>query len=197
MQDLVGFVLAGLALTGSPGPNTLSLAAVGAAYGFRRGILYMIGLLAGMVLVMAITATGLGGLMLAIPGVAPVVTALAVAYFLYLAWKIASAPPLERTSDIDRAPSFRGGVFLSLVNPKAYAAMAALFSGFVLFATNAEIDLAAKVVALAAIIALVNVFWLSAGSALTTLFRDPRASRVINIGFAVLLLASLAFALAM
>ena len=197
MQDLVGFVFAGLALTGSPGPNTLSLAAVGAAYGFRRGILYMIGLLAGMVLVMAITATGLGGLMLAIPGVAPVVTALAVAYFLYLAWKIASAPPLERTSDIDRAPSFRGGVFLSLVNPKAYAAMAALFSGFVLFATNAEIDLAAKVVALAAIIALVNVFWLSAGSALTTLFRDPRASRVINIGFAVLLLASLAFALAM
>ena len=195
MQDIIGFVLAGLALTGSPGPNTLSLAAVGAAYGFRRGILYMGGLFAGMLLVMAITATGLGGLMLAIPGVAPIVTVIAAAYFLYLAWKIAAAPPIDDAGARRNQPSFGGGVLLSLVNPKAYAAMAALFSGFVLFAASTRLDLAAKILALALIIALVNALWLVAGSSLTVLFRDPRASRVINIGFAVLLLASLTFAL--
>ncbi|PTW62663.1 threonine/homoserine/homoserine lactone efflux protein [Breoghania corrubedonensis] len=194
MQDLLGFVFAGLALTGSPGPNTLSLAAVGAAYGFRRGILYMAGLFVGMLIVMAVIATGVGGLMLTVPGVAPLVTALAAVYFLYLAFKIATAPPIDAPDRERRAPSFQGGVFLSLVNPKAYAAMAALFSGFQLFSASTELDLTAKIIALGAIIALVNALWLSAGSALTALFRDPTASRAINIGFAVLLLASLAFA---
>jgi threonine/homoserine/homoserine lactone efflux protein len=36
-DELLGFVLAGLALTGSPGPANLGLAAAGAAFGVRRG----------------------------------------------------------------------------------------------------------------------------------------------------------------
>jgi hypothetical protein len=33
VEGLLGFVLASFALAGSPGPNTLSLAAIGAAFG--------------------------------------------------------------------------------------------------------------------------------------------------------------------
>ena len=33
MDGLLGFAVAGFALAGSPGPNTLSLAATGAAFG--------------------------------------------------------------------------------------------------------------------------------------------------------------------
>ena len=65
MEALAGFLLAGLALTGSPGPNTLSLAATGAAFGVRRGIAYMIGLVLGMIGVMAIVASGVAALLLA------------------------------------------------------------------------------------------------------------------------------------
>jgi threonine/homoserine/homoserine lactone efflux protein len=36
MDGVLGFVLAGIALTGSPGPATLSLAASAAAFGARR-----------------------------------------------------------------------------------------------------------------------------------------------------------------
>ena len=56
MQDLPAFLLAGLALVGSPGPATLSIAATGAAFGQRRGLAYMAGILAGLAVVMAITA---------------------------------------------------------------------------------------------------------------------------------------------
>ena len=42
-KGLLGFVLAGFALAGSPGPATLSLAATGAAFGARRGLGYMTG----------------------------------------------------------------------------------------------------------------------------------------------------------
>jgi threonine/homoserine/homoserine lactone efflux protein len=51
-------------------------------------------------------------------------------------------------------------------------------------------------VALAAVIAAVNIAWLLSGAALTRFFREPRANRAINITFAVLLLASLGAALA-
>ena len=39
-----------------------------------------------------------------------------------------------------RPPSFLGGFGLSLVNPKGYAAMAALFSGFVLLRERLALD---------------------------------------------------------
>jgi len=195
VESVLGFVLAGLALAGSPGPATLSLAATGAAFGARRGLGYMSGIVIGMVVVMGVVATGVVGILLALPGAAPVVTAMAAAYFVYLAFRIATAPPLSERTGQHRRPSFAGGIFLSLVNPKGYAAMAALFSGFLLIRGHPEQDVAAKMVVLAAIIAAVNVAWLFAGAALTRFFRDPRTNRLINVTFAVLLLASLAFVL--
>jgi threonine/homoserine/homoserine lactone efflux protein len=195
VEGLLGFVLAGIALAGSPGPATLSLAATGAAFGTRRGLGYMAGIVIGMVAVMGIIATGVVGFLLALPGTTPVVAALAAAYFAYLAFRIATAPPLTESAQQRRQPSLGGGVFLSLVNPKGYAAMAALFSGFVLIPERLELDVAAKVTTLVAIIVAVNMAWLIAGAALTRFFREPGTNRAINVAFAVLLVASVAFAL--
>jgi len=196
MQDLLGFIVAGFALAGSPGPNTLSLAATGAAFGARRGLAYMAGLNAGMLAVMAITASGMIGILLAVPGARPAVTAVAAGYFVYLAWRIATAPPIGQDAGDRRQPPFLAGVTLSLVNPKAYAAMSALFSGFVLVPGRIGPDIAAKIGTLVAVVAIVNIAWLASGAVLTRFFRDPRASRAINLGFAALLLASVGLALA-
>jgi threonine/homoserine/homoserine lactone efflux protein len=195
MDGLLGFLLAGLALVGSPGPATLSLAATGAAFGARRGLGYMAGIVIGMIAVMAVAATGAMGVVLALPGATPVVIAASAAYFAYLAVRIATAPPLAGGAGQGRRPSFGGGLFLSLVNPKGYAAMAALFSGFVLVRERIVLDAAAKAVLLLAIMSAVNMAWLLAGTALTRLFRAPRANRVVNLAFAVLLIASVATAL--
>jgi threonine/homoserine/homoserine lactone efflux protein len=195
MEGLLGFLLAGFALAGSPGPATLSLAATGAAYGARRGLGYMTGIVVGMLPVMGITMTGVLGVLLAVPGAAPAVAAMATAYFVYLAFRIATAPPLAERTDRHREPSFAGGLFLSLVNPKGYAAVAALCSGFVLVRERFELDAAAKVIVMVTITAAVNVAWLFAGAALTRFFREPRTNRAINVTFAVLLVASVAFAL--
>src|SRR5262245_55316992 len=125
---LLAFIGAGLALAGSPGPNTMSLAAAGAAYGARRSIGFMIGLAVGMLVVMIVVATGVVGMLLTVPGVAPVAAIAAVLYFVYLAWKIATAPPLSERTAMGPAPSAFAGLTLSLVNPKGYAAMLALFA---------------------------------------------------------------------
>jgi len=197
MEGLLAFVLAGLALTGSPGPATLSLAATGAAFGARRGLVYLAGIVAGVVVVMALTATGVTGLVLTLPGAAPVVATLAAGYVVYLAWRIATAPPLAAAAAAAgaRAPSLAGGFFLALANPKAYAAMAALFSGFVLVRERPEADALLKALILLALMIVVDLVWLLAGAALARAFRDHRMSRAINLAFALLLIASVGFAL--
>jgi threonine/homoserine/homoserine lactone efflux protein len=45
------------------------------------------------------------------------------------------------------------------------------------------------------LIGVVNVVWLFSGVLLTRAFRDPRTNRIVNIAFAVALLASAVLAL--
>lgn len=191
---LPGFILAGFALAGSPGPANTVLAAAGAAFGLRRSLWLATGIITGVLTVMALTATGLSGLILALPGVAPVAYILGVAYMAYLAWKIATAPPLSETENTARPPSFGGGFFVGAGNPKTFAAVAALHSGFVLSPGNVQLEVLLKLACLAPILAIVNIVWLLLGAALTRCFRDPKANRLINISFAVLLILSLAVA---
>jgi threonine/homoserine/homoserine lactone efflux protein len=70
-----------------------------------------------------------------------------------------------------------------------------LFSSFVLIKERLALDVAAKIIVLAAVIALANIAWLIAGAALRRVFRDPRTNRIVNVTFAVLLIASVAAAL--
>ncbi len=195
MHDLPGFLLAALVLTGSPGPANLSLVAAGAAFGAHRCLGYVSGLVMGMVLVMTMTATGVVGVLLASPEVAPLIGGVAVAYFVTLAFRIALAPPMAESDLRQPAPSIVGGIILSLFNPKAYAAMAALFSGFVLMPEHLEVDAIAKIAILTPMVLLVQGLWLVSGAAFTRLFRQPRSSRMINLGFATVLLLSLALSL--
>lgn len=190
-NDLIPFLIASFALIASPGPNTLTIAASGAAFGSRRSLPIMAGLVSGMVIVMAMTATGLAGLVLTVPGAIPVVSGLVVAYFVYLAFRIATAPPLGKNQDGRRPPSFSGGLTICIANPKAYAAMTAVFSGFLLVHDSPMADALAKIGLLTVMIILVNIAWLLTGVALTRLFRDPRANRSINLAFAGMLLATL------
>ena len=194
MDALPGFLLAAVALAGSPGPATLSLTATGAAFGARRGLLYLAGIVIGMVAVMAVVASGMVGLVLAVPVAVPVVATAAAAYFLYLAWCIATAPPIDHQMASRRPPGFATGFLLSLVNPKGYAAMAALYSGFVLEQARVALDIALKMALLLAIMVVVNVAWLTAGASLSKLFRRPRTNRAINVAFAVLLVLSVLLA---
>jgi threonine/homoserine/homoserine lactone efflux protein len=148
-----------------------------------------------MVAVMAITASGVVGLLLAAPGASPVVAVAAAAYFIWLAWRIATAPPLGEEAGQRRPPSLAGGLALSLVNPKGYAAMAALFSGFVLLHDRLALDVGLKIALLTVLITAVNIAWLMSGALLTRFFREPRSNRIINVVFALLLLGSVPLAI--
>lgn len=194
MDATLLYLLTSLALVGSPGPNTMSLTAIGAAFGTRRGMAYMIGLDLGMVAVVALVASGLWAVVLSWPGIAPAVTVAASAYLLYLAFRIATAPPISRTEAPGRAPGISAGVLLSLTNPKAYVAVAAVVSRFTLLPGRPVADELAKGGLFLALVVIVNVLWLASGSLLARAVTDPRVGRWVNLTFAAVLVLSVAAA---
>jgi threonine/homoserine/homoserine lactone efflux protein len=191
MADSLGLLLlAAFALMGSPGPATISLTAAGSAFGVSRSIGYLIGIIAGTIVVLLMIAAGLGSVVLAVPGVLPVVTALAALYILYLAYKIATAPVQPEAETERKAPSVAGGLLLAATNPKAFAAIGAVYASVALVPESPARDAAAKVVALTVVIVIVNTAWLFIGASVPGLLRRPRIARAVNVSLAILLVLS-------
>jgi threonine/homoserine/homoserine lactone efflux protein len=189
-DELLAFILVGTALMGSPGPATLSLAATGAAFDIRAARNYLFGLTIGAMLVVIGVAAGIFAAIIAIPNAAEVLSVIAIAYLGYLAFKIATAPPVGEPSSPTDGPGFMTGFILNLSNPKAYAAFAALFSGFQLIPESPVQSTYLQVFVCFAILCVVNPAWLYAGNTLRHMLRNEKTSRRVNIGFAVLLVAS-------
>lgn len=184
MVEWVSLLVAATVVMGSPGPSTVSATAVGASFGFRRALGYVSGLVLGTVAVLLVVEAGVLGLLMSVPAATPVLTAVSVAYILYLAWRIATAPPLSRHEAVTSVPSFAAGFGLAIFNPKAYFAISAVVAGAPL------VGAAPKTALLVVMIVLIHLVWLSVGSTLARFLYDPAASRVANVTLAAALVAS-------
>jgi threonine/homoserine/homoserine lactone efflux protein len=188
-------VLTSLAIMGSPGPATISLVAAGSSYGLRRSLAYLVGIVAGTALVLVAVATGITAALLAVPAARAVLLAVSAVYILWLAYHVATAPPLAAQTAASEAPSLAGGTLLGVANPKAWVAIAAVFASSHL-AGSATADAGAKVAILIPMIVLINGAWLVGGAALAPLLRDPHRSRIANVTMAVVLVVATALAVA-
>lgn len=191
---MLTFALAVFFLIITPGPGVLSLAGVGAAFGFRHGSRYLAGLFVGTNLVSLAVITGLAAVMLADPRVRTVFYLISVAYLLYLAFRIAFAG--SKLAFIERAapPGIKGGILLQAVNPKAYAVNTALFSGFAFLPDAPAMEMVLKLLILNVIWIAIHFFWLWAGITLRRLELPEKTQRTINIGMAASMLIVVALA---
>lgn len=183
----MALIVASAVVMGSPGPSTISVTAMGAAFGFRRSLKYAFGLISGTLCVLLAVAGGVVALLLTIPLAGQALEAISVLYILYLAFKIATAPPLEARGEQRTAPAFLGGFVLAVANPKAWLAIAAVLAGTTVVVEDAGMDALVKIVLLSAMIAIIHIVWLFTGASLSRMLHDPRSSRVINVSLAVLL----------
>lgn len=187
-RPLAALLLASTVVMGSPGPSTISLTAVGASFGIRRSLPYAAGLVAGTVAVLLAVAAGVVALVTSVPHGALVLGVLSAAYILYLAVKIATAPPLGGRDGAATAPGFLGGLGLAIANPKAYVAIAAIF------AADPGLDAVVKTTVLSGMVVLIHFCWLLAGASLSRWLHDPVAARIINLVMAATLVAVTAIA---
>lgn len=189
--DLAGFALAGFAVTFSPGPTTIAMTAVGSAFGLSRAWAFLTGSAGGTIAVMLAVAAGLASLLLGNPPLATGFAILSAAYILYLALRIATAPPPRAASAGATPPGLVSGLILATTNPKAWLAIGALFGGATPPSTAHPADVVARAAIMAVLITLSHISWALAGASFARLLRQPLVSRIVNLILAALLVASM------
>jgi threonine/homoserine/homoserine lactone efflux protein len=185
---------AALAIMGSPGPSTISLVGASVAYGVRRSTAYCLGLIAGTIVVLLAAATGVTVVLFAVPALRWALIVAATAYILWLAYHLATAPPLTEQTRAERHPRLIDGLVLGVINPKAWIAITAVFASARL-ADTALVDAALKIPLLAAVVVGIHAVWLFAGRLMVPVMRRPRLSRAVNVALAVLLVVASLLAL--
>ncbi|MER8463614.1 LysE family translocator [Mesorhizobium sp. M1396] len=193
-RQLLALVLAATVVMGSPGPATISVTAVGAAFGLRHSLGYACGIILGTIAVLLVVATGVMAVLTSMPKLAPLLAVASAAYILYLAFKIATAPPLAARAAEASRPTLVAGFLLAVANPKAYVAIAAVFAGASSKQGVAEIGPWLGLTVLALMIVAIHAVWLVAGAAFARFLRQPATSRIVNLVFAGTLVLTTALA---
>jgi threonine/homoserine/homoserine lactone efflux protein len=176
----------------TPGPNNVLLLASGVNFGFSRTVPHMLGISAGVVVMLLIVGLGVGQILTANATVYLVLRVLSVAYLLWLAWRIANSGPVSAPGegDANRPMTFVEAVLFQWINPKAWA-MALTATTAYTVPSNYKPSL----ITMALVFGVVNVpsvgAWAGFGVALRTVLQNPRTLRLFNIAMALVLVASL------
>lgn len=188
------FVAAVFLLLITPGPGVLSIAGVGAGFGWRAGAGYLAGLCAGSNLVGVFVVSGLAAIVLSIPWLRTVLMIASVGYLTWLAAKIAFSGTRVGFIEAARPPGFIDGLTLQMINPKAYVVNTALFTGFAFWPASLMTETLLKFAIINLIWVPIHLGWLGFGVALRRLELPHRAQRAINIAMALAMLGAVALA---
>lgn len=188
LSGLVTLLASAAVLMASPGPTTVSITATAAAFGLRHSFGYWAGINLGTILVLLAVALGATALLHEVPRLSFIVSLAATLYMLYLAWRIATAPPLSQVAAAGEAPGWLAGLSLAVANPKAYLAIGAVYAQSTLLAGRPLSDALLKCSVLTLAIIAIHTLWALAGASLTRILSHPLAARVLNIGLACLLI---------
>ncbi|WP_447555258.1 LysE family translocator [Vreelandella sp. EE22] len=177
-----------MSMTLTPGPNNLMLTASGANFGVRRTLPHMGGILGGCFCLYLAIALGLGVLFERIPILQMALRWAGSAYLLYLAYKIATAPPpnLNDTKARGAPLTFWQAALFQLANPKAWVLGLALIAGFLPDKGPALIN-AVILVGFAELVALpCLLIWAIFGVAIGRFIKTDGAWRAFNITMGLL-----------
>ncbi|GAA5171887.1 MULTISPECIES: LysE family translocator [Halomonadaceae] len=170
-----------ISMTLTPGPNNLMLTASGANYGYWRTLPHILGIVAGCFVLFSAIALGLGLLFERFPLFQTLLKIIGSAYLLYLAWKIASAPPPDlRLRGEGRPLTFWQAAAFQFANPKAWVMGLALMAGFLPEQGSTWVD-ALLLAGFAELVALPCIsLWAGFGMAVGRHLKSARAWRIFN-----------------
>lgn len=136
LNTLLLFALASLALTATPGPDMLLIAARSVAQGRRAGFVTYLGVATGAFIHAILLALGLSKLFLAVPYAYDVVRYAGAAYLAWLAWQAFTAKDAPQEGEapgkaVGTVVMFRQGMLSNVLNPKVALFFLALFPQFI------------------------------------------------------------------
>lgn len=186
-QTIISLVIFLFPLAYSPGPGNMFFAANSARFGFRETVPANIGYHIATWIVTAAIGFGLIGTLEKFPHIFTVLKIAGSFYVFWIAWKLVRAGTLKG-NEVAKAATFKDGVILLILNPKAYVIIALMFTQF--------LD-QPKMGALAAIVLITTVFtfnnmvafsiWALIGNRIAGYFRTPDSAEKLNVTFGAIL----------
>ena len=192
---MINFAIAVFFLIITPGPGVLSVAGVGAAFGFKSGVRYITGLFFGTNLVALAVVSGLATIVLSNNLLRLFLMLCSSSYLLFLAYRIALSGAMISFSKAERKPGIIDGIFLQLVNPKAYAVNTAMYTGFLIYPNTIALEIVVKFIIMNLIWFPIHLFWLFLGVYLKNLNLASKLQYKINLLMAVALVLVVILAL--
>ena len=191
---MINFAIAVFFLIITPGPGVLSVAGVGAAFGFKSGVRYITGLFFGTNLVALAVVSGLATIVLSNNLLRLFLMLCSSSYLLFLAYRIALSGSTISFSKAERKPGIIDGIFLQLVNPKAYAVNTAMYTGFLIYPNTIALEIVVKFIIMNLIWFPIHLFWLFVGVYLKGLNLSAKLQFKINLlmAFALVVVVILA-----
>lgn len=177
MEALLPLALFAFVSSITPGPNNIMLTSSGVLFGFVRSIPHMLGVTLGFGVLLALSAAGIGSLILVVPSIHVILKTLGSGYLLYLAWQLRRISINQDVSASSKPMSFIGAALFQFVNPKAWV-MA--ISGSSAFLPPIQ-PISLSILVFCLVFCAVNLpcvsVWAGAGAALRRYLAEPRWQR--------------------
>ena len=183
-------ILFALVTTITPGPNNTMLLASGVNFGFRRTLPHILGISAGVALLMLSVGFGLGEAFRRFEVLYTVLKVLSVVYLLYLAWKIGTSGEMQVKKGERRPMRFHEAIAFQWVNPKAWMMVLTAATTIHLSA-----DFGINALLMAVLFYVIGLpcicLWAAFGTAMRRALSNPVWLRTFNIAMALMLVATL------
>jgi threonine/homoserine/homoserine lactone efflux protein len=189
MDRLVALLAFAFVSTVTPGPNNVLLWASGAAFGMRRTWPHVLGTALGVGGMAILVSAGVGALVTTVPGLALVMKVAGSIYLLYLAWQVAGAAALRRTSTA-RPMSVLRAIGFQLVNPKVWIVAVGAVTTFRPPDLPIALGSALVTVAMMAMTIPTALLWVVAGDVINRFIERPAARRAVSLVLALLVVAT-------
>jgi threonine/homoserine/homoserine lactone efflux protein len=171
-------------MTLTPGPSNIMSMNNAKVFGFKKSIVFNLGLFTGFLIVTALCVVLSSALYAIIPRIQLPMKIFGAAFMVYLAVKTLFPSKIHKESN--KTAGFAAGVLLQFINPKVILSGIAIFSSYILpYYTDMRV-LALFAVLLSFIGFLATLCWALFGSLLNTVFASH--GKLLNVIMALLLL---------
>lgn len=188
---LLVFAGALLVAAGSPGPSIAALVSRVLTRGFRDVLPFLAAMWLGEVLWLTLAVAGLAAIAETFHLLFVGIKWAGIAYLLYLAWKMWTAPATVDAATLaaDRSPGrmFFAGLAVTLGNPKIMVFYLALLPSIIDLRTITLLGWAELALTLLVVIIGIDLTWSLAAVKARTFLRSPRAVRATNRASATLM----------
>ncbi|WP_048647318.1 LysE family translocator [Nitratireductor soli] len=184
ISALIIFAGALLVAAGSPGPSVAALVARVITRGYRDVLPFLAAMWIGEAIWLSCAIFGLAFVAETFHMAFLVIKYAGVAYLLYLAWKMWTAPVGVTEEEMPQAGSrwrlFLTGMAVTLGNPKIMMFYLALLPTIIDLASVTLIGWAELTLTMVVVLVAVDTAWIIAASQARRLLKSPRAMRIAN-----------------